>query len=375
MFCLNCGAKNDDGAKFCTTCGAPLAGAAQPSPQPAPTPQSEALTTPLDEPTQGAAYPSEVPAPPIFSEEPSQPPQEWPDYSDQGPVQEGGRPKKGLGTGAIVGIIVGALVVIALIVTAVLFATGTISLGGGSGESPAAEEPSGDAEINGLGKGLSDVSGSGSVEATDVSGTIFDLAAYDASPAEIEDFLQSSGLELSGSWASSGSDYTEPYANVTFSGTYDGDMPIEMDGNDLSVTVQANIGSTPVTWDEDGYADDFLASLDDLAEDAQVTGISIEFNSTVEASGFAGAAHTLFASMGLPDVVSVSASDEDILASSIAEFGLAESDGDTADYIGDVLFADGGSFTFRGREASCQVSLMGGEDFGNSTMVEVGVYS
>ena len=56
---------------------------------------------------------------------------------------------------------------------------------------------------------------------------VFDLAAYDASPAEIEDFLQSSGLELSGSWASAGSDYTEPYANVTFSGTYDGDMPIE----------------------------------------------------------------------------------------------------------------------------------------------------
>ena len=71
------------------------------------------------------------------------------------------------------GIIVGALVVIALIVTAVLFATGTISLGGGSGESPAAEEPSGDAEINGFGKGLSDVSGSGSVEVTDVSGTGF----------------------------------------------------------------------------------------------------------------------------------------------------------------------------------------------------------
>ena len=34
MFCTRCGAKNDDGAKFCTACGAPL----RPMPASAPTP-------------------------------------------------------------------------------------------------------------------------------------------------------------------------------------------------------------------------------------------------------------------------------------------------------------------------------------------------
>ena len=47
MFCTRCGAKNDDGAKFCTACGAPL----RPMPASAPTPGAPGAT-------DGASNPS-----------------------------------------------------------------------------------------------------------------------------------------------------------------------------------------------------------------------------------------------------------------------------------------------------------------------------
>lgn len=431
MFCLKCGAENKDGAKFCSACGAsltevtwsvpePAVDAAAPEPEPvpepegvpapapepepvpapetipapapAPAPAPEPVTAPAPAPapepvTEPAPAPapapepapepnSDIPAPPITVKEP---PQNWPDYSEQGPVQEGGKTKKSLGTGAIVGIVVGALAVIALLVTVVVSMTGTSSGDEGRG-SAAIEDSSGDGvQIEGFGEGLGGAGGSdsgdGAVAGGDLTGTIFDLASYEGTPSEVEDFLQGSGLEISGSWASDGSEYMEPYASITFAGAYSGAVPIESTDDEFEVSVQVELGSTPVTWDEDGYADDVVASLDDLAEDAKVTGVTVEFKSPVEAPDFATAASAIFDSMGLPVGERVSASDDDILASALSEFGLPEDAGDTADYFGDVLFVDSDAITFMGNDGYAQVSLMGGDDFGNVTLVGIDVYA
>ena len=84
MFCINCGKQLDEDAKFCTACGTPTACADD-------------------------ASPSSV--------------------APQSP-----RASKGLSTGAIIGIIVGAVAIVTIVVCAVLFLTGVI------GGTPAEEE-------------------------------------------------------------------------------------------------------------------------------------------------------------------------------------------------------------------------------------------
>ena len=58
-----------------------------------------------------------------------------------------------------------------------------------------------------------------------------------------------------------------------------------------------------------------------------------------------------------------------------AEAPPLQSEGSVSDYIGEVLFVDGDLLEFAGREAYCQVSLMGGEEFNNATMVGISVFS
>ena len=415
MFCTRCGARNDDSAKFCSQCGASLTDVTwtvreqdpeppteeapqteaptvsepevEPTPEPEvePTPASEDAPEPEPEPEPETAP---EPASPVSAPEPPEswgepvtevPPQEWPEGSAQSPFQEGGKPKKGLGTGAIVGIIVAGFVVVALIVVAVLFMGS--SSGGSAGDPATREEPSKNVEIEGFGEGLGALGGgSGSdpdsgpdaVVGDEIGGSVFDLTCYEGTPAEIEEFLLGSGLTVSGSWASDGGGVTDPYVSLTFSGEYDGAAPIEMEaGSELEVSVQAYLGSTPVTWDDLGYADDAISSLNDLADDAEISGIAIEFYSPVESSEFASAAGSIFSSMELPAATRVSASSDDILSSTLDELGVGEDRGDVTDYLGEVLFVDSDSMPFRDGEGSCQVSLMGGEEFGGVTMVEI----
>ena len=421
MFCTRGGARNDDRATFCSPCGASLTDVTwtvreqdpeppaeeapqteaptvsepevEPTPEPEvePTPASEDAPEPEPEPEPASEpEPAPEPASPVSAPEPPEswgepvtevPPQEWPEGSAQSPFQEGGEPKKGLGTGAIVGIIVAGFVVVALIVVAVLFMG---SSSGGGADGPATrEEPSKNVEIEGFGEGLGALGGdSGSDSDPDpvpdatvgdeTGGSVFDLTCYEGTPAEIEEFLLASGLTVSGSWASDGSGITDPYVSLTFSGEYDGAAPIETEaGRELEVSVQAYLGSTPVTWDDLGYADDVISSLNDLADDAEISGIAIEFYSPVEPSEFASAASSIFSSMGLPTATRVSASSDDILSSTLDELGVGEDRGDVTDYLGEVLFVDSDSMPFRGGEGSCQVSLMGGEEFGGVTMVEI----
>ena len=422
MFCTRCGARNDDSAKFCSQCGASLTdvtwtvreqdpeppvaeapqaevptasepeveSAPEPEVEVEPAPASEDAPEPEPEPGPEPDVPESEPASPVSAPEPPEswgepvtevPPQEWPDGAAQSPFQEGGKPKKGLGTGAIVGIIVAGFVVVALIVVAVLFVGS--SSGGGADDPATREEPSENVEIEGFGEGLGALGGGSDADpdpdpdpdaimGDEIDGSVFDLACYEGTPAEIEEFLLASGLTVSGSWASDGSGITDPYVSLTFSGEYDGAAPIETEaGRELEVSVQAYLGSTPVTWDDLGYADDAISSLNDLADDAEISGIAIEFYSPVEPAEFASAAGSIFSSMELPAATRVSASSDDILSSTLDELGVGEDRGDVTDYLGEVLFVDSESMPFRDGEGSCQVSLMGGEEFGGVTMVEI----
>ena len=382
MFCIKCGTQNEDGARFCTACGASLtdvvwsAPKADPAPQPepesnpepdqdpAPAPETApASEAPADAPEPGLS-PSEGAEPPVEEPPVEAPPQEWPDYAEQGPILEGGSNKKSLGTGAILGIIVGVLAVVSLIIVGVFSATGTL--------------PSeGDAPVESLEEKLDELLGDGvgSADSAELAGTIFDLTCYETTPRDIGDFLEGSDFALIGSWASEGGSYSEPYMSVTFAGDYDGPAPIPIDGTYVEVTVQVELGSTQIVWDEDGYADDAISSLGELADDAVVTGVQIDFYTSVGPDSFASAAHGAFSSMGLSRASGVSASNERILDSALAEFGLSASAGDVSDYIGDVLFVTGDPLEFAGREAYCQVSLMGGEEFGGDTMAGISVFS
>ena len=280
-----------------------------------------------------------------------------------------------------IGIIVGGVAVVALIVAAVLFLGGSPTADAPSDEPAAKEDVDSDVKVDGIGEGLTGVgkgdgdTGSDVAAATDLGGTVFDLSRYEGTPSEVEDFLQSSGLELSDSWASDGGGFGDAYANVSFAGPYGGATPIEGTGEELMVTVEVSLGSTAVTWDEDGYAEDLVSSLDELASDAEVTGVTIDFDSPVAPSDFPSAARAIYTAMDLPVGSYVSASNDELLSSALAEFGISDDNGDVTDYIGDVLFVDGASFAFRGRDAYCQVSLMGGEEFGNTTMVTVDINS
>ena len=434
MFCLKCGAQNRDGAKFCNQCGAPLTEGAlsaldespavgdapeppateaprvesqvepegeadpegprpedgvEPEPAPgtdgaaegesAPAPGEESAPAPDADPTpEGSPVPPESWGSPVTEA----PPQEWPDGDGRAPFQEGGKPGKGLGTGAIVGIIVACAVVVALIVTAVLFFGGSPAADTPASDEPVAEEDvDSDVQVDGIGEGLvgigkeGDGAGSDVAATPDLGGTVFDLSCYEGTPSEVEDFLQSSGLELRDSWASDGGGFGDAYASVSFAGPYGGATPIEGTGDELMVTVEVSLGSTSVTWDEDGYAEDLVTSLDEFASDAEVTGVTIDFDSPVGPSEFSSAARAIYTAMDLPAGSYVSASNDEILSSALAEFGISADNGDVTDYIGDVLFVDGASFVFRGRDAYCQVSLMGGEEFGNTTMVTVDISS
>lgn len=387
MFCIKCGAQNEDGARFCTACGASLtdvvwsAPKADPAPRPEPesdsepdqdpAPETAPETAPAPETPEAAAgapepdfSPSEGEEPPVEEPPVEVPPQEWPDYAEQGPIMEGGSSKRSLGTGAILGIIVGVLAVLSLIIVGVFSATGTL--------------PSGDdAPVESLEEKLDALlgDGSGSVDPAELAGTVFDLTNYEATPHDIGDFLEGNDFALIGSWASEGGSYSVPYMSVTYAGDYDGPAPIPIDGTYVEVTVQVELGSTQIVWDEDGYADDAISSLGELADDAVVTGVQIDFYTSVGPDSFASAAHAAFSSMELSRASGVSASSEGILDSALTEFGLSAGAGDVSDYIGDVLFVTGDPLEFAGREAYCQVSLMGGEEFGGDTMAGISVFS
>ena len=306
MFCMKCGAQNEDGAKFCTVCGAPLGGAQTAAPQPEP--------------------PVEAPAP--APEEPAfeTPPQNWPDYSEQGPVQEGGAPKKGLGTGAIVAIVVGAIVVVALVVVAALFMTGTLSLGGGAAaEQPAAEEPAGDGEdgeIEGFGDG---VGGAGdSAEVVDVSGTVFDRATYSGTPAEIDDALEAAGLSLDGTSAYH-YDGSSDSLYLDYKGTVGGPFPVADADDEVSVTLNLDAEEFDFPWDEDDSAYDFDVNPAELPEDTTLYSANISFDADLDPEEFVSTVVALRDSLGFSgDVSMLSVTSSDLADEATDALGIGD---------------------------------------------------
>ncbi|WP_204813241.1 zinc ribbon domain-containing protein [Olsenella uli] len=310
MFCMKCGAQNEDGAKFCTVCGAPLGGAQTAAPQPEP--------------------PVEAPAP--APEEPAfeTPPQNWPDYSEQGPVQEGGAPKKGLGTGAIVAIVVGAVVVVALVVVAALFMTGTLSLGGAAAEQPAAEQPAAeepagdgeDGEIEGFGDG---VGGAGdSAEVVDVSGTAFDRATYSGTPAEIDDALEAAGLSLDGTSAYH-YDGSSDSLYLDYKGTVGGPFPVADAGGEVSVTLNLDAEEFDFPWDEDDSAYDFDVNPAELPEDTTLYSANISFDADLDPEEFVSTVVALRDSLGFSgDVSMLSVTSSDLADEATDALGIGD---------------------------------------------------
>lgn len=312
MFCMKCGAQNEDGAKFCTTCGASLEGITWSAPQDAPASAPAPETTPTPDPTP---EPVEAPTPEPAAEEAPQapeswgdpasemPPQEWPGASEPSPIQESGQAKKGLGTGAIVGIIVGGVVVVALIVVAALFMTGTLSLGGTTPDEPAKEEPAGDDGDVSIGGEIGNLTGD-PAEVVDVSGTVFDRASYDGTPTEICDALEAAGLSLDGTSAYH-YDSSLDSLYLDYTGTVNGALPVE--GADDEVSVALNFGAEEFDfpWDEDDSAYGFDVNLAELPADTELYAVDIDFEADLEPEEFVSTIVALRDSLGLSGDVSM----------------------------------------------------------------------
>ena len=332
MFCMKCGAQNEDGAKFCTTCGASLESITWSAPQDAPASAPAPETTPTPDPTP---EPVEAPTPEPAAEEAPQapeswgdpasemPPQEWPGASEPSPIQESGQAKKGLGTGAIVGIIVGGVVVVALIVVAALFMTGTLSLGGTTPDEPAKEEPAGDDGDISIGGEIGNLTGD-PAEVVDVSGTVFDRASYDGTPTEIADALEAAGFSLDGTSAYHYDDGSDSLY-LDYTGTVDGELPVEGADDEVSVTLNFGAEEFDFSWDEDDSAYDFDVNLAELPADTELYAVSINLDADLEPEEFVSAIVALRDSLGLSgDVSMLSATSSELADQATDALGISD---------------------------------------------------
>lgn len=332
MFCMKCGAQNENGAKFCTTCGASLEGITWSAPQDAPASAPAPETTPTPDPTP---EPVEAPTPEPAAEEAPQapeswgdpasemPPQEWPGASEPSPIQESGQAKKGLGTGAIVGIIVGGVVVVALIVVAALFMTGTLSLGGTTPDEPAKEEPAGDDGDISIGGEIGNLTGD-PAEVVDVSGTVFDRTSYDGTPTEIADALEAAGFSLDGTSAYHYDDGSDSLY-LDYTGTVDGALPVEGADDEVSVTLNFGAEEFDFSWDEDDSAYDFDVNLAELPADAELYAVGINLDADLEPEEFVSAIVALRDSLGLSgDVSMLSATSSELADQATDALGISD---------------------------------------------------
>ena len=332
MFCMKCGAQNENGAKFCTTCGASLEGITWSAPQDAPASAPAPETTPTPDPTP---EPVETPTPEPAAEEAPQapeswgdpasemPPQEWPGASEPSPIQESGQAKRGLGTGAIVGIIVGGVVVVALIVVAALFMTGTLSLGGTTPDEPAKEEPAGDDGDISSGGEIGNLTGD-PAEVVDVSGTVFDRASYDGTPAEIDEALRAAGLSLDGTSAYHYDDGSDSLY-LDYTGTADGALPVEGADDEVRVALNFDAEEFDFPWDEDDSAYDFDVNPAELPADTELYAVSISFDADLEPEEFVSTIVALRDSLGLSgDVSMLSATSSELADQATDALGISD---------------------------------------------------
>lgn len=311
MFCPECGTRNADGAKFCTECGT-------------------RLVTDQPNESQPSAAPEKV-GPPV----PGMPPQEWPDGSGQGPVQDGGRGSKGLGTGAVVGIVVGVVALVAVAAAAFLFLGGSPSSGEklsvglagpvqGDVAQDAPDDSAPDAEP------AAEPAGS-------VVGTVFDEGIYGQDLASVEASLKEHGLSIDGSTAFSYGG-TSDSLYLSLSGEVDKAFPVAGSDDEVMLTLYLESDDFAFDWDEDGYAADCVTSLADLPEDTELVSAAFVFETDAEVEDFpAVLAEMAEALSSTGDLDSVTGTSSELVDEFCALQGVSEDECRTSVY-GDATY-------------------------------------
>lgn len=311
MFCPECGTRNADGAKFCTECGT-------------------RLVTDQPNESQPSAAPEKV-GPPV----PGMPPQEWPDGSGQGPVQDGGKGSKGLGTGAVVGIVVGVVALVAVAAAAFLFLGGSPSSGEklsvglagpvqGDVAQDAPDDSAPDAEP------AAEPAGS-------VVGTVFDEGIYGQDLASVEASLKEHGLSIDGSTAFSYGG-TSDSLYLSLSGEVDKAFPVAGSDDEVMLTLYLESDDFAFDWDEDGYAADCVTSLADLPEDTELVSAAFVFETDAEVEDFpAVLAEMAEALSSTGDLDSVTGTSSELVDEFCALQGVSEDECRTSVY-GDATY-------------------------------------
>ena len=195
MFCNNCGTEQPEGTKFCSSCGAPISGAAQPA-------------SPV-QPTTTTGYSYGAPAAPQTNQaQPFSAPQYDPNYNAN-------QPKKKSKLPLIIGIVV-AVVVVAVIAGIALGGSGSSS----SGSSATVSNPNSSATVS---------SGDSSNSATNTS-----------TPVETPATSTVSSADITGSWtvAAVSNDGGENFAETTNSSATiktDGTCSLNLEGEALDL--------------------------------------------------------------------------------------------------------------------------------------------
>lgn len=371
MFCTNCGANNPDGAKFCTTCGAPLGAAEEVSvPQPE-TEESQSPVADSDMPAETISYdavtpqnsPEETSSSP-FTSGPQEVPQSWPDYDNPDQGQNGGKKK----SKKIMIIAIVAAVIVAAIIAVVGFTlTGVISFGGG-GEEAATEETeaaaSDEADEKSDEKAQDEEEEEKSDKKSSSAANYLEADFYDDSPVTIQNSLEDLGFEFADAYASGPADDTydyPPVLYVTFTGDVDSGLP-NQDSDEVEILLSIELtGDEGYEYDSYGIAEGPIESLADIPEDYKVDYAYITYESDAGKDEYVSMARDIVNICGLDDPDSISASDDELASAAGDEFKSASSEA-TDDYIGDVLFLYSSDWS---------ISIMGGEDLGGSTYVEV----
>lgn len=343
MFCTECGAKNDDRARFCVKCGTPLMGRTAPSSEGVTVPPATSATpsptgaTPGPQSAGSSTNPQFSDSAPESSYSPRQTdnPTARDAHKDGNvspyPTCDGNSGERKQRKGKVVAALVAAVAVVA-VVGILSFALGptdftdVISSVFSNLESSDSSDDDASAASQSDGQVSSDTDSSA---VTDSDYPIFLLSSYEGSLSDVEDLLETNGLEfIYGNMR-----HDAGSVSVDFDGIYTGKSPIS-NQIDYYVNVYLMIdpGSTDFSSsnfviDEDGDAE--ITSLDMLASDAQITYVFIDIDceSVFEVEEYASVARELVSAIGITTITHIEASDDTILESGLKEFNLDNDQG------------------------------------------------
>ena len=363
MFCTKCGAQNADGAKFCTTCGAPLgnsetAATPQPSTE-ASQPPIEGDKTSVQTISYDVSSPSNAAASSSQASGSQEPPQSWPDKGDSHQNPNGKKSKK---TAIIIAVGVVILVVIATVVG--LTMAGVISFGDNATEEAAVEEvaTSDDASEKSKDKEKD------SSKKRSSSDSYFEADFYDCEPGELQSSLEDLGFELSDVSAYGPSDGNNDHPGTLFA-TFTGDAPEDLPGlkgTEIEISVGIDLtGDEKFSYDSSGYADQPVDSLDELSDECTVTSVILAYESDASKDEFVSIVRDIADTYSFDKPSYASASDDELLDEAVDEFKLSSENAHIeSSYVGDVLYLSGSDWS---------ISIMGGDELGG-TFVDIDLY-